>query len=139
MAITRNPHKPGVGKSTLGSRWQPLKAFAEKVCEAVRDRIPEFIADQVMRVDFFQHPRTGKYYVNEIESKLLKLRHCIFISKLIYSCVLRLSCAKTLVGVNAQVLGLNTDDGNSKIHALLNEYYFNTICACVDLHLQRNT
>ena len=54
----------------LGRRWKPLKAFAEEVCRVLKDKIPTYIADQIIRVDFFQHPVTKKCYVNEIESKL---------------------------------------------------------------------
>ena len=65
-----NPHKRKKGRSTLGQAEGPLFAFAEEVLRVLSQRMPETILEQVTRVDFFQHPYTGKYYLNEIEGIL---------------------------------------------------------------------
>jgi hypothetical protein len=68
--VFANPHKRGKGKSTLGSTTAPLFAFAEEVCTVLNARFPGLIGEQILRVDFFQHVETGKYYLNEVEGTL---------------------------------------------------------------------
>jgi hypothetical protein len=66
-AVFANPHKRGRARSTLGTATAPLFAFAEEVCKVLKERFPGLIGDQILRVDFFQHVETGKYYLNEVE------------------------------------------------------------------------
>ena len=69
-AVLLNPHKRKKGRSTLGQAEGPLFDFANEVLRVLSQRMPETIMEQVIRVDFFQHPDTGKYYLNEIEGLL---------------------------------------------------------------------
>ena len=62
-----NPHKRSEGRTTLGAEDAPLFSFANEVCRVLQERFPDIISQQVLRVDFFQHVETGKYYLNEIE------------------------------------------------------------------------
>jgi hypothetical protein len=65
--VFANPHKRGKGISTLGQMPEPLFAFAEEICSVLKVRFPGLIGEQVLRVDFFRHAKTGKYYLNEVE------------------------------------------------------------------------
>ncbi len=70
-----NPHKTGAGRSTLGDKSEPLFAFANEICTVMKERFPYLIGEQVLRVDFFQHVETGKYYLNEVEGKIRMFMH----------------------------------------------------------------
>jgi D-alanine-D-alanine ligase-like ATP-grasp enzyme len=50
-----------------------LKAFANEVIRVLRARCPNLIYEQILRVDFFQYPDTGTYYLNEIEGNVDKI------------------------------------------------------------------
>ncbi len=65
--IGRNNHKRGSGsaKSTLGTENERLFAFARDVCAKIRANSPHLIADQILRIDFFEN--RGNFIVNEVE------------------------------------------------------------------------
>ena len=67
MARFHNPHKSSIGKSSIGRDPKPLHDFAEEVIRVLRERCPELIFEGLLRVDFFQDPVSGVYYLNEIE------------------------------------------------------------------------
>ena len=79
-AVFANPHKRGEGRSILGKTTAPLFEFAEEVCRVLKERFPGLIGEQILRVDFFQHAVTRKYYLNEVEG--------IFISKIFIAVLL---------------------------------------------------
>ena len=56
-------------KSGLGSLGleQAQFDFAEEVIQVVRERFPEVISEQVLRIDFWRNVETGAYFLNEIE------------------------------------------------------------------------
>jgi hypothetical protein len=105
-----NPHKSGSGRSTLGARPAPLFAFANLIIETLRERFPGLIWEQLLRVDFWRHVETGKYYLNEVE------------------------------GFNAQkvstALAGNVSKG-AKLDTSLVDYWFSIICSLVDFELMR--
>lgn len=70
-AIARNLHKVNGGQSVLGNDFAVFKAFAEEVISTLKARCPSLISSGLLRVDSFRCVRTGKFYLNEIEGKLI--------------------------------------------------------------------
>jgi hypothetical protein len=66
VPIDVNPFKEGRGHSTLGLQDNSrLLKFAGEVCKQIRDTCPYLIADQLLRIDFFEY--RGIFIVNEVE------------------------------------------------------------------------
>ncbi len=65
-----NDHKDGNGIGTIGAVPKPLFDFAEAMVRLLRERFPsELIHEQILRIDFWRHMGTNKYYLNEVEGK----------------------------------------------------------------------
>ena len=105
-----NPHKGGAGKSTLGAKSAPLFEFSNLIISTLRERFPGLIWEQLLRVDFWRHVETGKYYLNEVEG---------------------FNAQKAATGVRG-----NTTKG-SILDACLIDYWFYIICSLVDYELMR--
>ena len=103
-----NPHKTGAGKSTLGAKTEPLFEFANLIIATLRERFPGLIWEQLLRIDFWRHVETGKYYLNEVE------------------------------GFNAQKVSTSFAGKGSKGSILdteLTNYWFDIICSLVEYEL----
>ena len=107
-----NPHKIGIGRSTLGSKPEPLFAFANLIVRTLKERFPGLIWEQVLRVDFWQHVETKKFFFHEVE------------------------------GFNAQkvskAVGGSVAKG-SHLDSDLTDYWFDIICLLVDYELMNRT
>jgi hypothetical protein len=64
-----NEPKQGNGLGSLGRDTGPLFAFAQEVVGVLRDRFPELIGEQILRIDFWRHIKTNQYFLNEVEGK----------------------------------------------------------------------
>jgi hypothetical protein len=64
--VGKNTHKRGRGRSSLAKDNDRLFAFAREVCAKIRASSPYLIADQLLRIDFFEY--RGRFIVNEVES-----------------------------------------------------------------------
>ena len=105
-----NPHKVGAGRSTLGGKPAPLFEFSNLIINTLRERFPGLIWEQLLRVDFWRHIETGKYFLNEVE------------------------------GFNAQKVATTVRGFSSKGSMLdtnLMDYWFYIICSLVDYELVR--
>ena len=107
-----NPHKNGTGRSVLGCKPEPLFTFANLIVQSLKDRFPGLIWEQVLRVDFWQHVETKKFYLNEVE------------------------------GFNAQKVSRSVGGSTAKGANLdndLTDYWFHIICFLVNFELLNRT
>jgi hypothetical protein len=104
-----NPHKGGVGKSTLGAKAGPLFEFANLIIAILRERFPGLIWEQLLRIDFWRHVETGKYFLNEVESFNAQ------------------KVSTALAGNVSKGAILDTD---------VTDYWFDIICSLVEYELQ---
>jgi hypothetical protein len=105
-----NKHKSGAGRSTLGAKPAPLFEFSNLIISTLRDRFPGLIWEQILRIDFWRHVETGKYFLNEVE------------------------------GFNAQKAATAARGNSSKgsiLDADIIQYWFCIICSLVDYELMR--
>jgi hypothetical protein len=73
-AYYHNDHKTGNGLGSFGTDQEPLHDFAESIVQVLRERFPtELIHEQVLRIDFWRHIKTNKYFLNEVEGRLLSV------------------------------------------------------------------
>ena len=61
-------------KHTHGDNWDELSHYAEEIIKALKDADPNFIMEQIIRIDFYRNPFMGcegwplsKFLLNEVE------------------------------------------------------------------------
>ena len=113
--------------------------FANEICQILRDRFPGLIGDQILRVDFFQHVITGKYYLNEVEGVYqFKCGHICRNDAIYY--LLVVLYAFLFLGFNAQIVGTDTPGAIRMINRTfktIQEYWYIVICELAEYHMRR--